>query len=165
MHLQQLCFCSLHLKTVFLAVLYSLRSLSCCTGQQEWQTCPPAEAGADIKPYHELQDLTGLPSLQHLLLQGNFLCTLQDISLTMLASTLSVCIACYDCLWQQVCADYSRIMNDVCGATLLHNTNHGVSSNSDCRHQVSVVLTQLHSKLCLEVQHPSVKCRQSCHGC
>lgn len=38
----------------------------------------------------ELHDLTGLPALQHLLLQGNFLCTLQDISLNMLVSTLSV---------------------------------------------------------------------------
>ena len=34
----------------------------------------------------ELHDLAGLPALQHLLLQGNFLCTLPDINLTMLVS-------------------------------------------------------------------------------
>jgi len=34
----------------------------------------------------ELRDLTGLPALQHLLLQGNFLCTLQDVGLDMLVS-------------------------------------------------------------------------------
>lgn len=34
----------------------------------------------------ELHDLTGLPALQHLLLQGNFLCTIQDISLDMLVN-------------------------------------------------------------------------------
>ena len=38
----------------------------------------------------ELHDLTGLPALQHLLLQGNFLCTLQDIGLDMLVSIHSV---------------------------------------------------------------------------
>ena len=41
----------------------------------------------------ELHDLTGLPALQHLLLQGNFLCTIQDISLDMLVifMTTDVC--------------------------------------------------------------------------
>ena len=36
----------------------------------------------------ELHDLIGLPALQHLLLQSNFLCTLQDINLTMLVSVV-----------------------------------------------------------------------------
>ena len=38
----------------------------------------------------ELRDLRGLPALQHLLLQGNFLCTLQDIGLDMLVSVQSL---------------------------------------------------------------------------
>lgn len=43
----------------------------------------------------ELHNLTGLPALQHLLLQGNFLCTTQDIGLDMLVNfqTTDVCSA------------------------------------------------------------------------
>lgn len=40
----------------------------------------------------EPQGLTGLPSLRHLLLQGNLLCSVQDINLTMLVSPS--CLAC-----------------------------------------------------------------------
>lgn len=40
----------------------------------------------------ELQGLTGLPALRHLLLQGNLLCTLQDINLTMLVSPKLSCL-------------------------------------------------------------------------